>query len=48
MLEFAMRAQIVAARIGGPAQWTLKAAGKMDVIVIAYVGDDFAAQFTTV
>lgn len=48
MLELTVGAQIVAARIGGPAQRTLEAARKMDVVVVADVRDDLAAQLATV
>lgn len=48
VFELAMGAQVVAASVGGAAQRTLEPAGKMDVIVVAYVRDHFAAQLATV
>lgn len=47
MFELAMGAQVVAASVGGTAQRTLEPAGEMDVIVVAYVRDHFAAQLAT-
>lgn len=48
MLEFAVCTQVVAARVGGATERALEAAGKVDVVVVAYVGDDLAAQFAAV
>lgn len=44
MLELAVGAQIVAAGVGGTAQGALEAAGEVDMIVVAYVRHDLAAQ----
>ena len=44
MLEFAMRAQVIASGVGRPAEWTFEAARKVHMVMVAYVGDHFAAK----
>jgi len=48
VLELAVGPQVVAARVGGPAEGALEATREMDVVVVADVGDDLAAQLATV
>lgn len=48
MFEFTVRAQIVAAGVGGAAERTLEPTGEVNVIVVANVRHYFAAQFAPV
>lgn len=45
MLEFAVRAQVVAAGVGGAAKRALKASRKMHMVVISNMRNHFTAQF---
>lgn len=44
MLELAVGAQVVAARVRRPAEGALEASGEVDVVVVAYVRHDLATQ----
>lgn len=48
MLELAVGAQVIAARVRRPAQRALEAARKVDVVVVPDVGHHLAAQLAAV